>query len=136
MARPVAANPQVTANILDGAVIVQMLSPRNSQTFEDYSKTVLMPYTDQQLEHADRIDIVWDVNTQGSLNAATRESIGKGVRKRVELSSKIPINWKSLLRVNDNPTELFHLLAEEATDRDLPQKQVFSTYGDKCFQHQ
>ena len=56
-----AANPQVTAKILDGAVIVQMLSPINSQTFEDYSKTVFMPYIDQQLEHTDRIDIVWDV---------------------------------------------------------------------------
>jgi len=92
-----------------------------------------MPYIDQQLEHADRIDIVWDVyTTQCSLKAATRESRGKGVRRRVELSSKMPSNWKSFLRVNDNKTELFHLLlAEEATGRDLPQKQVFSAYGDK-----
>ena len=55
------------------------------------------------------------------------------VRRRVELSSKMPSNWKSFLRVNDNTTELFHLLAEEATGRDFPQKQVFSTYGDKVF---
>jgi len=76
LARPVAANPQVTAKILDGAVIVQMLSPRNSQTFEDYSKT--------------------------------------------ELSSKMPSNWKSFLRVNDNKTELF--------STENPQKQVFSKH--------
>jgi len=95
LVRPVAANPQVTAKILDGAVIVQMSSPRNSQTFEDYSKTVFMPYIDQQLEHTDRIDIVWDVYTQGSLKAATRESRGKGVRWRVELSSKMPITGKA-----------------------------------------
>jgi len=57
----VAANPHVTATIRDGAVIVQLLSPRNYQTVEDYSKTVFMPYIDQQLEHADMIDIVWDV---------------------------------------------------------------------------
>ena len=56
-----AANPQVTAKIRDGAVIVQMLSPRNYQTVEDYFKTVFMPYIDQQLEHADMIYIVWDV---------------------------------------------------------------------------
>ena len=61
LARPVAANPHVTATIRDGAVIVQLLSPRNYQTVEDYSKTVFMPYIDQQLEHADMIDIVWDV---------------------------------------------------------------------------
>ena len=128
LARPVTVNPQVTAKIMDGAVIIQMLSPRNSQTFEDYSKIVFMPYIDQQLEHADRIDIVWEVYTQGSLKAATRESRGKGVRGRQ--------SWKSFLRVNDNKTELLHLLAEEATDRDLPQKQVFSTYGEKVFQHQ
>ena len=80
--------------------------------------------------------IVWDVYTQGSLKAATRESRGKGVIRRVELSSKMPSNWKSFLRVNDNKTELLLLLAEEATGRDLPQKQVFSTYGEKVFQHQ
>ena len=91
-----------------------------------------MPYIDQQLEHADRIDIVWDVyTTQGSLKAATRESRGKGVKRRIELSSKMPSNWKSFLRVNDNKTELLLLLAEEATGRDLPQTQVFSTYGGK-----
>ena len=36
--RPVAGNPQVTAKILDGDVIVLMLYPRNSKTFEDYCK--------------------------------------------------------------------------------------------------
>ena len=131
MARPVDTTPQVTAKILDGAVIVQMLSPRNSQTFEDYSKTVFMPYIEQQLEHAERIDIVWDVYIQGSLKAATIDKRGEGVRRRVEPSSKMPSNWKSFLRVNENKTELFHLLAEEATSRDLPEKQVISTYGDK-----
>ncbi|WAQ99045.1 hypothetical protein MAR_023418 [Mya arenaria] len=115
-----------TRKILDGAVIVQMLSPRNSQIFEDYSKSVYIPYIEQQLEHANRIDIVWDVYTQGSLKAATREK-----KMRVELSSKMPSNWKSFLRVNENKTKLFHLLAEEATGRDIPDKQVFSTYGDK-----
>ena len=104
LAQPVDANPQVTAKILDDAVIVQMLSPRNSHTFEDYSKTVFMPYIEQQLEHADRIDIVWDVYTQGSLKAATREKSGSGVRKRVELSSNMPSNWKSFLRINENKT--------------------------------
>ena len=39
-------------------------------------QTMFMPYIDQQLEHADRIDIVWDVYTQGSMKAATRESRG------------------------------------------------------------
>ena len=80
---------------------------------------------------SNRIDIVWDVYTQGSMKAATRESRGKGIGRRVERSSKMPSNWKSFIRVNDSKTELFHLLAEEAPGRDLPQKQVFSTYGDK-----
>ena len=74
---------------------------------------------------------MFNVYTQGSLKAATREKRGKGVRRRVEFSSKMPSNWKSSLRVNENKTVLFHLLAEETTGRDLPEKQVFITYGDK-----
>ena len=49
----------------------------------------------------------------------------------MELTSKFPSNWKSFIRVNENKTELFQLLAESATGRDFPEKPVFSTYGDK-----
>ena len=53
-------NPQVTANILDGAVIVQMLSTINSQTLEHSIHTI------HKVENADIIDILSVVYNQGS----------------------------------------------------------------------
>ena len=38
------STPQTTAAVLDGDMIVQMLSPGASKTFSDYSNTVFMPY--------------------------------------------------------------------------------------------
>ena len=56
-----------------------------------------------------------------SLKTDTREKRGSGARRRVEPTVKIPSNWKSFLRVDDNKTELFGLLAQElgSIDGDL-----------------
>ena len=40
---------------------------------------------------------------------------------------KIPSNWKSFLRVDDNKTELFGLLAQELGSIDAAGKEVYST---------
>jgi hypothetical protein len=40
---------------------------------------------------------------------------------------KIPPNWKSFLRVDDNKKELFQLLAKESVTIDLTEKEVYST---------
>ena len=37
--------PVTTAAVLDGAVLIQMIRPRNSSTFGDYFKQQLVPYT-------------------------------------------------------------------------------------------
>ena len=35
--------PNVTAKLIDGAALVQMLSPGNSKTFGEYAKNVFFP---------------------------------------------------------------------------------------------
>ena len=72
--------PKVTALLLDGAMIVQMLPTGTSKTFQDYIDSVFLPYISKQLKHVDRLDIVWDVYIQDSLKAATRDKRGKGLR--------------------------------------------------------
>jgi len=116
---------------LDGAVIVQMLSPGTSQTFDDYTKTVFLPYIQHYLNLVHRLDIVWDVYNPNNLKRAPREKRGKGVRRRIDLSSKVPTNWQSFLRVSENKTELFHMLAKEITSTDFQGKEVYSTYDDQ-----
>lgn len=121
--------PAVQAKVLDGAAIVQMLSPKLTTTFEDYVDKVFLPYLTQQLETAERVDIVWDVYKDSSLKSATRERRGCGLRRRVQPSARIPGNWQGFLRVNENKTELFHYKARRVTEkmRDLQGKICVST---------
>ena len=42
-------SPEVTAIILDGAAIVQMLSPGAAKTIQDCAKTVFVPFVDSKL---------------------------------------------------------------------------------------
>ena len=91
--------PQVDAAVLDGAVIVQMLSPGQSKTVQDYIDSKFVPYIMRQLQSVNRLDIVWEVYRPDSLKKATREQRGTGIRRRVAASSHVPGNWQSFLRV-------------------------------------
>ena len=83
------------------------------------------------MQSAQRIDFVWDTYKQDSLKIGTREKRGSGVRRRVALAVKIPSNWRSFLRVDDNKTELFALLAKELGDIDSTSKEVYSTISNQ-----
>ncbi|KAK3725326.1 hypothetical protein QZH41_002764 [Actinostola sp. cb2023] len=122
-------SPQVDVKIYDGAVVVQMLQPKTATTFNEYVQTVFLSYIKHQMQSAERLDIVWDTYKTDSLKASTREKRGSGARRRVALAVRIPPNWKSFLRVDDNKTELFQLLAKELENIDLEEKEVYSTYG-------
>ena len=55
----------------DGDLVVQMLSLRTSNTFQDYSNSVFLPYIFGQIQSVRRLDIVWDVYLADSLKAGT-----------------------------------------------------------------
>ena len=124
--------PPVDAIILDGAVAVQMMAPGAACTFGYYVDMVFQPFILKQLESASRIDIVWDVYRKDSLKSATREKRGSGTRRKVFPSTRIPSNWQSFLRVDDNKTELFSLLAQQAVTLSIEEgKELYSTCGER-----
>ena len=66
-----------------------------------------------------------------SLKSATREKRGSGTRRKVFPSTRIPSNWQSFLRVDDNKTKLFSLLAHQAVTLPIEEgKELYSTCGD------
>ena len=69
---------------------------------------------------------VWDQYFQSSLKASARSKRGKEIRRRVLPDSKIPGNWASFLRVDENKTELFRFLADEAIKIDTEKTVVSS----------
>ena len=119
--------PKAESVILDGAVAVQMLNPGTARTFQEYSDTVFKPYVTKQLEHAKRVDIIWDVYKDDSLKSGTREKRGKGTRRRVLPSTTIPSDWHSFLRVDENKVELFHLLSEQIAMLRVGNKEIYTT---------
>ena len=103
------------AIIVDGSALVNSLPPRTSKTFEGYAASVVLPTIiglSLSIKH-NRTDIVFDVYQSSSLKAETRSKRGHGVRRRVTSTGKIPSNWQSFTRNNDNKTELFNFLAEK-----------------------
>ena len=118
--------PVVQVILLDGAAIINTLRPGFAKTFSYYATQVFLPYITSQLQHANRLDVVWDEYIADGLKAETRTRRGKGIRRRVEPSNTIPGNWQECLRNNDNKIELFSFLATSAATI-ATDKQVIST---------
>ena len=124
--------PEVDAKVLDGAAIVQMLSPKLAKTFQEYVDLIFLPYIQRQFETATRVDIVWDVYKNDSLKASARERRGCGSRRMVLPSAQLPGNWKGFLRDSDNKTQLFEFIAKSLTEKSYEAgKQLVTTIGDK-----
>ncbi len=120
--------PHTDVVILDGAAVVNFLNPKDAKTFDDYALDVFLPYVIGQLQHANRVDIVWDRYYEKSLKSQTRQKRGKGVRRRVEASNTLPGSWQQFLRIDANKTELFAFLANHIAAMVFT-KEVVTTIG-------
>ena len=120
-------SPEVDMKVLDGAAVVNMLPPKLCKTFDDYAKTVFLPYILAQVQNVKRLDIVWDRYIDNSLKQSTRENRGEGVRKRVTANATTPGNWQSFLRSDANKSELFTFLAEHLQSLNIEGKVLVST---------
>ena len=112
-------SPAVDVKVIDGAVVVHMLTPGTSATFQDYVSDVVILYLMTQLQSSQRLDLVWDIYKDDSLKAATRETRGTGTRRCVMPSVCIPGNWQSFLRNNEKKNELFAQIATTVADEQV-----------------
>ena len=122
--------PNIQVSIIDGSAIVNMLQPGSAQIFLDYAQQVFLPYIVAQLQHAGRVDIVWDQYFSDTLKGKTRKKRGRGVCRRVQASSTIPGNWQEFFCIDENKIELFAFLATIVTCMTSESnKDVISTYN-------
>ena len=59
--------------IMDGAVLTNIIKPNGSSTFQEYSSQKFK----KQLQRSIRVDVVWDVFIENSLNFSARQKRGK-----------------------------------------------------------
>ena len=123
--------PIVTNIVLDGAAIIQMLKPGTAKTFLEYASQVFIPYTFGQLQHASRLDLVWDNYVIDSLKATARAKRGKAVCRRVVESAPIPKNWQDFLRVDINDRTVQFPVKELIHSFDTENKEPVVTDGDR-----
>ena len=119
--------------ILDGAVIVHMVPPKMSDTFQDYFEKEFLSYVSHELEFVDRLDIVWDTYYNHSLKKKARDQRGHGERCNFTAKTKIPKGgkWYSYLKNQDNKTDLFQFLSKKIVAEYTGDKELYSTYGNK-----
>ncbi|KAG7178166.1 hypothetical protein Hamer_G003952 [Homarus americanus] len=68
----VAGEPDVSAVVIDGAGVVQMLKPGTTKTFKEDNKAVFEPYIARWLEKVKRVYVVWNVYLQCRLKSSIR----------------------------------------------------------------
>ena len=105
--------PETDVLIVDGAFLVNTVTPKTPKTFEEYARKDILPKVEHYSSNYKRTDIIFDVYHESSLKSEARSKRGKAIRRRVTAKSKTPTNWKSFLRESTNKTELFNFLAEE-----------------------
>ena len=64
--------------------------------------------------------MVFDAYWKDSLKVATRRKRGKCIRRHVEGNKQLPSNWQGFLRVDENKSELFHLISDRIVDEEFP----------------
>ena len=133
-----ADTPNTDTKIIDGAALVHLLDPKKSwqpivvKTYQHYADKVFLPYLQRELQSCQRLDVVWDIYTDNSLKAYTRQCRGSGDALKVEGTTSLPGNWGNFLRVNSNKTGLFTFLANEiAAAENLKHKLVITTRGEE-----
>ena len=104
-------HPLVDRVLFDGRAIVNMLAPNKTGTFEDYAYDTFLPFVANRLASVKRLDIVWDCYFANSLKKTTRDIKGRGIRLKVTSNGRLPKDWKSFLRCDENKKELFPFLA-------------------------
>ena len=73
------ARLEVDAHVIDGAAEINMLKPLNTGTFEEYGRSVIIPYIENQLRSTHRLDIVFNRYFSRSLKNSTRKKRGVGI---------------------------------------------------------
>ena len=112
---PSDTEPEVSFIILDGSALINALPPRISKTFEEYTVLEVVPKVHAYSCTYTRTHIVFHVYWTLNLKAETRSK--RGSRRRGIDKGKIPQNWRSFLRDNNNKTDLFNFLADKFVKR-------------------
>ena len=121
--------PTCDAVVIDGPAVVHMLSPKNGSTVDEYC-ALYLGYVTKFFDHAERIDLIFDVYIQASLKAGVRKKRGVAPPMVVRGITKVK-NWGRFLKNESNKQSLFQYIATYAQSVDISEnKQLVVTCRD------
>ena len=101
--------------VLDGSAVIHFLSTTGVDTFKYFANYVFLPYIKHHLENTEKVDFVLDSYISISFKEGTLDNRGKGLRRKVADSNKLPGKWQNFLKDSNNKHELFTFLSEKVT---------------------
>ena len=108
--------PDFTAEVLDGATVVQAVAPKNSTKFWQYCRNEFTALINKYCQSTlNCFDIVFDIYLNHSITNSTRNKRGFSKQIKVSGDTPIPRHCKSFLCVKEYKTQLFQLLPAELT---------------------
>jgi hypothetical protein len=121
--------PESDAIVIGGSVFVHTLPLQSLKICKEYSTLDVLSTRYASSEYQ-KTDILPDVYLASSLKSETRSKRGSSTRPRLTGNDKVPQNWRSFLRDNDNKTELFLFLADTISEMDTFMKMLIVTKGE------
>lgn len=97
--------------------------------FQKYGQDIFLPYLKGQLESTSCVVVAWDIYRDDSPKSQVRGDRGSGTRRRVTPRTKVPGNWKSFLRNDQNKEELFQYLSDVAVKAPITGREIYVTSG-------
>ena len=86
----------VDTNVMDAAILAQMMSPSVGTTFKSYTD-VFASYTMNKLKSVKRIDLVWDMYCENSLKKGNcvKSHVQREVRQDVKVTQTGKVSFPS-----------------------------------------
>lgn len=105
--------------IIDGAALVLSLESRHAygkmETFQYYTDNLCQPYFLKQLRDTKRLDIVWDIYKNSSLESQARRNRGSEDTIKVKSFTNLPLEtWKTFLRNDRNKSNFYQFLSQSS----------------------
>ena len=120
--------------------MVHMVRPAHAATFTDYVPIHLVPFLKSQLTpSANRVDAVWDVYLEKSLNMQTQLRHGAGPRTRIGQDGSTPIpkrDWQKYISNTENKKELFLFCSQKLSEATLHDIILITTKSDAVLSNQ
>ena len=119
--------PVVSMKVVDGAAFVNMNPPKLSSTYGDYCEMELFRKIKHASQHVERLDLVFDIYKENSLETQTREKRGEGIRISTRKDTPIYKNFQKFMRNDMNKTELFEMISEAAIKVPATEASIIAT---------